>query len=243
MPTTAEPRTQEQYVDFDEFVDFQLKKTRANIKLTDILTAATGAATLVLGYLLIFTILDHWVIDGGFGTLSRSLLFGLLMVATTAWLYWRIAVPYLKNVTGLFAARVLEESDPSLKSTLLNLVDLQRAGRDVPDEIRTALEKRAALSLSHMDVDHAVDRRLLMRFAYTLLVLVCSVLCLHVVFPEEHLPNPSAAADGDCRRRDANGNPGRQTGRHGNSGAHAVGNNSRFAGRDTRANHTLLHNR
>ena len=181
MSTSMKPNISQQYVDFDEYIDFQLQRTRSNIKLTDILTALAGVATLSLGYFLVFTALDHWIISGGFGNTARVLMFSVLLLALLTWLTWKVVVPYFKSVTGLFAASVIEESEPGLKSTLLNLIDLRRSGREIPENIRTSLEKRAAVSLSHMDVEQAVDRRQLMQFSYALLAVVV-LCCLYTLF-------------------------------------------------------------
>src|SRR5258708_33841337 len=55
------------YVDYEEYVDFQLEKTRSSIKLTDIFTTLTTLAVAVISYLLVFVLLDQWVLAGGFG--------------------------------------------------------------------------------------------------------------------------------------------------------------------------------
>jgi collagen type III alpha len=181
MPATAQPAASSGYVDFDEYVEFQLEKTRNSIKWTDIATAAAGVAAFIVGYLLLFAVLDHWVVPGGFSRTARFIMAGLLAAVSGGWLAWKVLLPYLRRVSGLYAARTIELSEPGLKSTLLNLVDLRRAGREVPQEIRGALEKRAAQALSKMDVDLAVDRRPLMRSAYVLLGLVVLV-CLYSIF-------------------------------------------------------------
>jgi collagen type III alpha len=185
MATTIEPRTKEpasrQYVDFDEYIEYQLQKTRTKVKWTDVLTAAAGVAALVLGYLLVFVLLDHWIVPGGFGTTMRLVMLGGVAVIGTAWLAWMIAIPWFKSVNALFAARLIEKSDPEMHSTLLNLIDLRRAGKPVPESIRRTLEKRAALRLSHLDVDQAVDRRPLMRVSYALLALV-ALACMYTLF-------------------------------------------------------------
>src|SRR5262249_10878048 len=85
--------------------------------------------------------------------------------------------PYSRKVTELFAAREIERSTPQLKSNLLNLVDLQRTDHEVAESIHTALEKRAAMALSQVNVDQVIDRQLLMRLSYALLegvVVVCA---------------------------------------------------------------------
>ena len=53
MAGTLEARTPDpsHYVDYEEYVDFQLEKTRSSIKLTDIFTTLTTLAVAVIGYL------------------------------------------------------------------------------------------------------------------------------------------------------------------------------------------------
>lgn len=182
MATTSPSK----FVDFDEYIDFQLSKTRANIKTTDILTALAGVGTMFLAYLLVFVVFDHWIIDGGFSTGARWLMLGGLLVASAAWVVWRVVLPSRRNVTGLYAARAIEETEPELKHSLMNLVDLKRAGRPVPVEIERALQKRAAVTLHKGDVDAAIDRRPLMRLSYALLALVV-LCCMYAVFSPKRI--------------------------------------------------------
>lgn len=181
MVTSTQTRAKHQYADFDEYVDYQLKKTRANIKATDILTALVSVLTVVLGYLLAFVVFDQWIIPGGFGDATRLLMLAAAVLAVIAWLVWKVVTPFFKSVTALFAARTIESSEPTLQSNLLNLIDLRRAAHPVPPSVLTAMEKRAALSLSQMDVEQAVDRRSLMRASYALLAVVV-LACLYTVF-------------------------------------------------------------
>ncbi|QDU36940.1 hypothetical protein Mal4_12410 [Maioricimonas rarisocia] len=174
----------QKFVDFDEFVDYQLRKTRTEIKQTDVLTGLVGIAVVVLGYLLTFVLLDQWVIAGGFSPRVRTLMLAALVLAVGAWMVRRLIWPYFHRVTELYAARELEQSDPGLKSTLLTLVDLRRAGRPVPNQLKTAMEKRAAVSLSQMDLERVVDRRALMRLSYVMLGLVAAMCAYAVLSPK-----------------------------------------------------------
>ncbi|VAX42549.1 hypothetical protein MNBD_PLANCTO02-1968, partial [hydrothermal vent metagenome] len=155
MSTTVKKDSSQQYVDFDEYIDFQLQKTRRSIKLTDMLTAGTGVIVLVLGYLLVFVVLDHWVVEGGFGTLARVFMLSAILFGAIGWVVWKVAMPYLKRINPLFAARTLEVSDPQLKSSLLNFIDLAEGQREIPKHIREAMEKRAATTLAKVDVEEA----------------------------------------------------------------------------------------
>ncbi|MEX0716110.1 MAG: hypothetical protein WD066_05970 [Planctomycetaceae bacterium] len=186
MPTSAP--TAERYVEFDEFVDFQLHKTESAIKTADVLTAVVGVAAVVVGYLLAFVVLDHWVVPGGFGYFARAAMLGGVVLAAIGWVMWKVVLPARRRVNSLYAARAIERTAPEAKSTLLNLVDLRRSGRPVPPQIMGTLEKRAALMLSHVDVEQAVDRKLLMRLAYALLIVVVGF-CMYTLFSPKKVSN------------------------------------------------------
>jgi hypothetical protein len=183
MATTTEaPRPDaQQYVDYEEYVDFQLEKTRSSIKLTDIFTTLTALAVAVIGYLLVFVVLDQWVIDGGFGYAARVGLLGVLAAVVLGTLTWRVLLPVIRRVHPLYAARVIERSDPNLKSNLVNFVDVREANAQSAPVVLKAMQKRAAVELSHIDVEEAVDRKPLLRIAYALLAVVV-VCALYIIF-------------------------------------------------------------
>ena len=125
----------QEYVDFDEYIDIQLRKTRSTIKTTDVLTAAVGILTLLTLYLLLFVICDHWIVPGGFGPTSRGIMLALVATAICGWGIVKIIVPCRSRVSGLYAASTIEKASPALKSSLLNLVDIARSGHEVSPEI------------------------------------------------------------------------------------------------------------
>ncbi|MEX2285485.1 MAG: hypothetical protein WD648_00270 [Planctomycetaceae bacterium] len=186
MASTVEVKPPQQYVEFDEYIEFQVQKTRASIRLTDILTAIAGIATFVVGYLIVFSVLDHWVVEGGFTQHARGLMLAAVLCVSVGWLAWKAVIPGLRTVSRLFAAREIERSTPDLKSNLLNLIDLQGAGREVPESIQSAMEKRAAMVLSQVNVDHVVDRSMLMRLSYALLAAVI-VLCAYTLLSPKQI--------------------------------------------------------
>src|SRR5262245_8394366 len=183
MATTTEaPQADSKhYVDYEEYVDFQLEKTRSSIKLTDIFTTLTTLAVAVISYLLVFVLIDQWVLPGGFGYAARVGLLSVLLIAVLGTLAWRVIVPLLRRVHPLYAARIIEQSDPNLKSNLVNFVDVRQSNMASAPVVLKAMEKRAAVELSHIDVEEAVDRRPLLRIAYVLLgvVVVCA---LYIIF-------------------------------------------------------------
>lgn len=161
-----------QYVDYEEYVDYQLEKTRSSIKLTDVFTTLTALSVAVIGYLLLFVVFDQWVIDGGFGYSSRVALLSLLVVGIFGTLSWRVLLPLVRSIHPLYAARVIEQADPNLQSNLVNFVDVRQSSAQSAPMVLKAMEKRAAVELSHIDVEEAVDRRPLLRIAYALLGVV-----------------------------------------------------------------------
>ncbi len=183
----------QQYVDFDEYVGFHLSRTQSGIKSTEILTTLGWIGTLGLAYLLIFTVLDHWVIDGGFSRFARISLLLSAVTLGVGWFVWRVVVPYMRSINSLYAARQIEQSTPSLKGGLVNLVDLQNTNKPIPEHVRIAIEKHAALELSHVDVDQAVDRRPLMRVSYLLLVIVTACCLYALLSPKDILASVKRA--------------------------------------------------
>ncbi len=177
--TTATKNSQ--YVEFDEFIEFQLQKTRQGIKVTDLVTALCGVSVAVLAYLLVFAICDHWLIPGGFGYFWRLALLGGLLVGSASWVGFKVILPSMRRINQLYAARAIEGVSPELDSNLINWVDLRNSGRDVSPLILRSIEKRAAVSLSHADVDEAVDRQALLKLLYALLAVV-ALFAAYVVF-------------------------------------------------------------
>tara|TARA_R110002072_G_C7978294_1_gene535827 strand:- start:323 stop:4150 length:3828 start_codon:yes stop_codon:yes gene_type:complete len=177
------------YAEFDEYISYQLRKTQTGIRSTDIFTAVCGAAVFVISYLLVFVVLDHWVVTGGFGNAMRAVLLVGLLVGTLVWIGWKVVWPCFRRVNSLYAAKALEEASPELKSTLLNYVDLRSARREVAPAIIDSMEKRAAVTLSHTEVEDAIDRSTLLRLSYALLAAVVLFSAYSIVSPKKVWPS------------------------------------------------------
>jgi collagen type III alpha len=190
MSTTLDGRkAKKNYAEFDEYISYQLQQTQTGIRSTDIFTALCGAAVFVVSYLLAFVMFDHWVVAGGFGPGMRMILLSGLLVGTLAWIGWKVVWPFFRRVNSLYAANALEQASPELKSTLINYVDLRSADREVSPAIIGSMEKRAAVTLSHADVDDAIDRSTLLRLSYALLVAVVLLSVYSVVSPKQVWPS------------------------------------------------------
>src|SRR5258708_4991493 len=173
------------YVEYEEYVDFQLEKTRSIVKRTDILTTLTTVAVAVVGYLFAFVVFDQWIIAGGFGYAPRVVFLGLMLSGVTAVLVWRVLLPLLRQVHPLYAARVIEKSDPQLKSNLVNFVDVRLSNAESAPVVLKSMQKRAAVDPSPIDVEEAVDHPPLLRVSYALLAVVI-ISAAYIRWPPQH---------------------------------------------------------
>jgi len=161
------------YVEYDEFVEIQIARTRDSLRTNEIITALTQLALWVIGYLLVVVILDQWIADRGLSPQIRLVLLLGLLAGSGYLVAYRILWPLLRRIHPLYAARVIEQAESRFQGNLVNWIDLKEAGRSTESSAAVrAIEKRAAVGLDRMDVDTAVDRRPLMRAAYALLGVV-----------------------------------------------------------------------
>ena len=82
---TAPERSHAPYAEPDEYIDYQLRKTQTGIKRMDMLTAGVVAVTVLIGYVLLFVLSDHWLFEGGVGGTLRVLMF-LPVMSFVGWL-------------------------------------------------------------------------------------------------------------------------------------------------------------
>ncbi len=179
MSATIEP-SGGKYVDFAEYVEYQLGKARQQIRTTDVLYASTIALAAIVAYILVFVIFDQWIVTGGLPAIVRWVGLAALIGGLGAWFSRRILVPLMRQVGSLFAAKEVEASEPGLRSNLLNWVDLQAAGRPVDPAVLLAIERQAAVQLQKINVADAIDHRPLVKSGYALLAIVV-LFCIYLV--------------------------------------------------------------
>lgn len=124
--------------------------------------------------------------SGGLSAGGRLALW-LVLVLAMAWLVVRRLLPLLLfRINPVFAAYTIEQSRPSLKNSLINLLFLRREKEvfvddDLARRVFEGLEYRTAGELAQVSPDTAVDRSRLIRLGYGLVVMV-AVLCLYLIF-------------------------------------------------------------
>ena len=160
------------WVEYDQFVDQQIRKTRSQVKGTELAVALMTLATGTLGYFLLAALADHWLFAHGFGFWGR---FTALMVylAGAGWFCYRRVLPLIiMRINPIYAAETIERSRPSLKNTLMNFLFLRGEREHVPPAVYKAIEQQAATNLSRVSLETAVDRTRLVHVLYALLAVV-----------------------------------------------------------------------
>lgn len=156
-------------VQYDQYIDTQIGRTRRMTKVVDIAVAMIWLAIGAIAFLLAVALAEHWLVPGGFGTLGRFVLFSILALWAGYIVYRRLAPLCLRPINPVYAAQTIEKSSPSLKNSLLNLLLFRRHRSDIPEAVYQTLEEQAAERLTHIPVDSAVDRTHLIRLGYVLL--------------------------------------------------------------------------
>jgi hypothetical protein len=174
----AAPRAEER------LVDEQLRLTRRSLKFVDF---ASGLITLVIGvlaYLLCVSVLEHWVIPGGWGTSGRIMLF-VTLLAGIAWYSWRTFWPLVsRSINPAYAAQLIEKNSPSLKNSLLNFLLLRNRRQQISQKVYQAIEQQAAQRLSEVSIDSVIDRSALVRLGYVLVAVIAVCVVYRVLSPK-----------------------------------------------------------
>jgi hypothetical protein len=179
---TARPSPRDaKLVGYDEYIDTQIRHTRRMVKAVDLATALAVLATGAFLYLLVAAVAEQWLVPGGFGTLERSLLLAVLLLIAGQYAYRRLWPLLVRPINPVYAAQTIEQSSPSLKNSLLNLLLFRQRRTEITDAVYETLEEQAAQRLTRVPVDSAVDRTHLIRFGYAL-VAVVSVCALYKMF-------------------------------------------------------------
>jgi len=161
-------------LDYEQYIDHQLSRTRSRIKMTDLLTASMMLVAAAVAILFVEVVLDHAF---GLPVWVRRIVLFAGMTGGIAFAIVRIGLPLIGRVNGFYAARTIEESDPAFKNSLINYLDLKRHRTEISKAALTAIEAKAVNDLTGVEIDAVVNQRRLIHVAYTLstvLVLFCA---------------------------------------------------------------------
>ena len=169
-----------QLVEFDEFIDAQLGKTRSHVRSVDVASSLMLLTAGTLGYLLLAAMFDHWIVSGGLGFWGRISFLAVYVVGAVAFLVTQVLPLLVYRINPLYAAQTIERSQPSLKNTLVNFLFFRGNPAGVNPGIYRAVEQQAATNLAAAHADTAVDRTKLIRIGYVLIgiFVVCALYTL-----------------------------------------------------------------
>ena len=184
--TSATGTSAERYQDY---IEEQLDRTSSYVRLVDIAAAFTTLAIAAFGVMLVAAVVDHWIVPGGLGGLGRWIFFLTIAVGAGYYIARFIAPLLVRRINPLYAARAIEQSEPTLKNSLINFLLLRTAPKNVRAGVYRAVETRAARDLTHVSVDTAVDRSHLIKLGYVFVAVL--VLFAAYVFISPKSPFPS----------------------------------------------------
>ncbi|MGA7499510.1 MAG: hypothetical protein WBX00_22505, partial [Isosphaeraceae bacterium] len=162
-------------LDYEQFIDHQLARTRTRIKMTDIVTAAFILLVGFVGTLLAEVVLDHAF---GLPLIVRRVILVVGMTAAFAFTLLRLVLPLVLRINSVYAAKTIEGVDTTFKNSLVNYLTL-RAHRDrLPKAVLATLEARAVSDLAHVEVEQVVNQQHLMKAFYAL----CGVAVVFILY-------------------------------------------------------------
>ncbi len=184
-------------LDYEQFIDHQIQRTRRRIKVTDIITASLTLLVAFLAVLFLEVVFDHFF---GLPLLLRRVVLAAGMTSACLFAAMRVAMPIVRRINGIYAARTIENTDPTFKNSLINYLELRKQRGQVPKAIMATLESRAVSDLAHVEVDTVVNQQRLIRTAYALSGVIV-VFCLYAAFaPKSILDSTRRAFLADLTR-------------------------------------------
>ncbi len=168
-----------------QLVDQQIGRTRRALKMVDLSAGLITLAIGVLAYLLTMAVLEHWVIPGGWGEATRFVLFAMLIVGVVVY-SWRTFWPLVRRpINAAYAAQAIEQTSPSLKNSLLNLLLLRGHRQEMSRHVYQAIEEQAAQRLSQTRMESVVDRSIILRLGYILVALLAVSVLYRFLSPKD----------------------------------------------------------
>jgi hypothetical protein len=179
------PQPNGKLVEYDEFIEAQLRKTRSHVRFVDLACDLMVLAAGVLGFFLLAGLIDHWIVPGGLGFWGRLLLLIGLVVVVACYLVRQVLPLLLRRINPLYAAYTIERSRPSLKNALVNFLMFRENPVGLTDAVYQAIEEQAATNLAKTQVDAAVDRSKLIHIGYTLVAILLASALYSLFSPKD----------------------------------------------------------
>ncbi|MDA1054584.1 MAG: hypothetical protein O3C40_29485 [Planctomycetota bacterium] len=183
---TAKPtRPATTSIDAERFIEQQLTKTRLQVRVVDLASSLMALVAAVLAYTLVLAVVDHWVMPlawWGRWLACISLLGGVGYYVAL------VVVPLMmRPINPVYAARAIEEADPTLKNSLINFLLFRNDRGSLHQRIFSAMQQRAAADLHRVPIDNAVDRSKVIHFGYLLAGVLAVCAAYTILSPKDPL--------------------------------------------------------
>ncbi len=167
------------------YVDRQLDRTRRQVKSTELITHLLVATIFVLGFLQLLALADAWV--WSFNSVARWLSFFVLVGGAVVYLLLAVGPLLLRKIHPDYAAKMIEDAQPTFKNSLLNYVSLRKRPDTTHAAVMDAVTKQAAIDLQTVPEDATVDRSSIIRIGFWLLGLIAFVALYWLLSPKNPL--------------------------------------------------------
>ena len=174
-------------MEYEQFIDRQLRKTRSQVRMVDVISGLLILATSTLGYFFALALVDHWVIAGGLPGWARIIALGSYAVVAGWYFVTRLLPLFIKRINPLYAAETIERTQPSLKNGLLNFLMFRARPQGLQQSVYQAIEAQAASNLAHVHIESVVDRSKLLKIGYVLAAVFAICAIYKVVSPKDPL--------------------------------------------------------
>ncbi|MHC2067275.1 DUF4175 family protein [Bremerella sp. T1] len=175
-----------------DFIRNKINRTRRNVKLAELAAGLLLFAAGSLLFLLILAVVDHWIV--GLSFTARLIAF-LVYVAAAAGFLWVYVAPLLFNsINPLYAAKMIEQGQPTLKNSLLNFLFLSQNQQGTRKAVLDAVQTQAASDISSLSLEHLVDYSKAIRIGYVLAGLAVLFGLYTVLSPKDPLQTAARIA-------------------------------------------------
>lgn len=177
---------------FERVITQQLNRTRAHVKYVDLIGLGMVLVVGWLAFVLVVSIIDHWVV--GLGFWGRLLALVTWIGGTIAYGARFLAPLLWRRVNPVYAARVIEESQPTLKNSLINFLMFRTDPTPGRQLIYQAMQQQAAADLTRVPIETAVDRSQAIRIGYLLTAVLAACGLYKIVSPKDPFQTISRVA-------------------------------------------------
>ena len=165
-----------------QYVDQQLEKTRRQVKSTDLIAATLLMVVMVIGFLLLAAIVDAWVFT--LTPLMRWSALLLLVTGCVSMMAFSIWPLLTKKINPDYAAKMLEDSKPGFRNSVLNYVWFRKKPEGIRSAVFDAVARQAAVDLNSVPADSSVDRSKVIRLGFWLVGVTAAFIVYFMLSPK-----------------------------------------------------------